>query len=35
MPLGQVIAGRLSREAFDRMILVFLGIVGAKMVLGL
>lgn len=35
MPLGQWIGGRLSRRAFDRMILIFLGVVGAKMVLGL
>lgn len=35
MPLGQALAGRLSRQAFDRMILIFLGVVGAKMVLGL
>lgn len=34
MPLGQWIGGRLSRTAFDRMILVFLGVVGLKMVLG-
>lgn len=35
MPLGQAIAGKLSRQAFDRMILIFLGLVGLKMVLGL
>jgi uncharacterized membrane protein YfcA len=35
MPLGQRLAGKLSREAFDRMILVFLGLMGLKMVLGL
>jgi len=35
MPLGQWISGRLSRKAFDRMILVFLGGIGLKMVLGL
>lgn len=35
MPLGQALAGRLSRKAFDRMILVFLGLIGLKMVLGL
>ena len=34
MPLGQWISGKLSRQAFDRMILVFLGIIGVKMVLG-
>lgn len=34
MPLGQWISGRLSRKAFDRMILIFLGIIGLKMVLG-
>lgn len=35
MPVGQAFAGKLSRAAFDRMILVFLGLVGLKMVLGL
>ena len=35
MPLGQAIAGKLSRQAFDRMILIFLGLIGLKMVLGL
>ncbi|GEM_PF-3336776 len=35
MPLGQAIAGKLSRKAFDRMILVFLGVIGLKMVIGL
>ena len=35
MPLGQAIAGKLSRKAFDRMILIFLGLIGLKMVLGL
>jgi uncharacterized membrane protein YfcA len=35
MPLGQMLAGRLSRKAFDRLILVFLGVIGLKMVLGL
>lgn len=35
MPLGQWISGRLSRKAFDRMILGFLGLIGLKMVLGL
>lgn len=35
MPLGQRLAGRLSRRAFDRLILVFLGAMGLKMVLGL
>lgn len=35
MPLGQAIAGKLSRNAFDRMILVFLGVIGLKMVIGL
>jgi len=35
MPVGQAIAGRLSRKAFDRMILMFLGLIGLKMVLGL
>lgn len=35
MPLGQMLAGKLSRAAFDRMILIFLGLMGLKMVLGL
>jgi uncharacterized protein len=35
MPLGQRLAGKLSREAFDRLILVFLGLMGLKMVLGI
>ena len=35
MPLGQWISGKLSRAAFDRMILVFLAVIGLKMVLGL
>jgi uncharacterized membrane protein YfcA len=34
MPLGQWLSSRLSRQAFDRMILVFLGVIGLKMVLG-
>lgn len=35
MPVGQWASGKLSRKAFDRMILVFLGLIGLKMVLGL
>lgn len=35
MPLGQWASGKLSRKAFDRMILVFLGLIGLKMVIGL
>jgi len=35
MPVGQMLAQRLSRKAFDRLILVFLGVIGVKMVLGL
>ena len=35
MPVGQWISGRLSRRAFDRMILIFLGVIGLKMVIGL
>ena len=35
LPLGQWASGKLSRRAFDRMILVFLGLIGLKMVLGL
>lgn len=35
MPIGQWASSKLSRQAFDRMILVFLGVIGLKMVLGL
>jgi uncharacterized membrane protein YfcA len=35
MPVGQWVGTRLSRRAFDRMILVFLAAIGLKMVLGL
>ncbi|RUT30054.1 sulfite exporter TauE/SafE family protein [Arsenicitalea aurantiaca] len=35
MPIGQTFAGRLSRKAFDRMILVFLGLIGLKLVAGI
>lgn len=35
MPLGQAIARKLSRRAFDRLILIFLGLVGLKMVVGI
>ncbi|GHA23751.1 membrane protein [Devosia pacifica] len=35
MPVGQMLAGKLSRKAFDRLILIFLGLIGLKMVLGL
>ncbi|HWJ88156.1 MAG TPA: sulfite exporter TauE/SafE family protein [Pelagibacterium sp.] len=35
MPLGQWLAAKLSSTAFDRMILVFLGVIGVKSVLGL
>jgi uncharacterized membrane protein YfcA len=35
MPLGQRVAGKLSRKAFDRLILIFLGLMGLKMVIGL
>ncbi|KKB12348.1 hypothetical protein VE25_07870 [Devosia geojensis] len=34
MPVGQAIAGKLSRKAFDRLILTFLGLIGLKMVAG-
>ena len=34
MPLGQMLAGKFSRTAFDRAILIFLGLIGLKMVLG-
>lgn len=35
MPLGRAIALRMSRTAFDRLVLVFLGIIGVKMLAGL
>jgi uncharacterized membrane protein YfcA len=35
MPIGQAIAGKLSRKAFDWLILVFLGVIGLLMVSGL
>ena len=35
MPLGQWASSKLDREAFDRMILIFLGVMAIKMVLGL
>lgn len=35
MPVGQWLAGFMSATAFDRLILAFLGVIGAKMVLGL
>lgn len=35
MPVGQWLASKLSSKAFDRMILVFLGIIGVKSALGL
>lgn len=35
MPIGQWASGKLSRQAFDRMILIFLGLIGLKMVIGL
>lgn len=35
MPVGQWASGKLSREAFDRTIMVFLGAIGVKMALGL
>ena len=34
MPVGQMLARRLSRKGFDRLILGFLGLIGLKMVLG-
>jgi len=34
MPVGQALAGKLSRKAFDLMILIFLGLMGVKMVAG-
>lgn len=35
MPLGQWLSGKLSRAAFDRMILIFLGAIGLKLLFGL
>ncbi|MBN15961.1 MAG: hypothetical protein CMJ15_12245 [Pelagibacterium sp.] len=35
MPVGQWLSGKLSQTAFDRMILIFLGLIGLKMVLGI
>lgn len=35
MPVGRAIALRMSREAFDRVVLVFLGLIGVKMLAGL
>ena len=35
MPIGQWLAGKLSARAFDRLILIFLGVIGLKLVLGL
>lgn len=35
MPVGQWLSARLSQAAFDRMILLFLGAIGLKLVLGL
>jgi hypothetical protein len=35
MPVGQWLGGKLSTVAFDRMILIFLGLMGGKLLLGL
>jgi len=35
MPVGRALSKRMSRVAFDRLILVFLGIIGLKMVVGI
>lgn len=35
MPVGQWLAGKLSKAAFDRLILFFLGVMGAKLALGI
>ncbi|WP_417579093.1 sulfite exporter TauE/SafE family protein [Pelagibacterium sp.] len=35
MPVGQWLSGKLSQAAFDKMILIFLGVIGVKMVLGI
>ena len=35
MPVGRAIAMRMSRETFDRLVLIFLGIIGVKMLAGL
>lgn len=34
MPVGQWLAAKLSAEAFDKALLIFLGAIGAKMVIG-
>lgn len=35
MPVGQWLASKLSAEAFDKAMLIFLGVIGVKMVVGL
>ena len=35
MPVGRALSQRMSRTAFDRLILVFLGVIGVKMLAGL
>lgn len=35
MPVGRMVALRMSREGFDRLVLVFLGLIGVKMLVGL
>ena len=35
MPVGRALAMRLSKTAFDRMILIFLGVIGIKMLAGI
>lgn len=34
MPIGRALARRMSRNAFDRLILIFLGVIGVKMLAG-
>ena len=35
MPVGQWLSGKLSPAAFDRMTLIFLGVIGLKLLLGI
>ena len=35
MPVGRAISKGMSRKAFDRLILIFLGVIGVKMLAGI
>ena len=35
MPVGRALSTKMSREAFDRLILIFLGVIGVKMLVGI